>query len=331
MLELPGPGCGLASFQLFDERSDIQAEDANQSQYSMPESKILQQHQAKRHNTDDVNWSICSNAFFVTGCTIYLITALWDLHIYSQPNGVEDLHAVLGTPQYILYKGLWIVAPLVYFLNSSIDVRWAMIVRERVAREKKRSLRRSHLEAKLNATPQHHTRKRFRINTVLKRPRKLVRRMRKHIGHRRQVGASSFFGLAALLSIIAELFGLLVTEANINQDSKDTLAVWVGWLESGSIHICLVSACLALWVSPWKISENNAVEPISVKTPWNSSIETLETLGDVLFGAAAIVDVCLQNSTFDDGIYWWPVLSATLCFFDSLFYLIGDIATLYNE
>jgi hypothetical protein len=65
--------------------------------------------------------------------------------------------------------------------------------------------------------------------------------------------------------------------------------------------------------------------------PWYSRTESLETLGDVFFGVAAMVDVCLCDSTLDDGIYWWPVVSAVLWFMDALFYLRGDFATLYKE
>lgn len=333
-MEQGTPGNELTSFHLFHECPYERVEDDCQSQYSTTDSQIPQpQQQTKTPDDDDLRWSIYSNIFFVTGCAIYLIVTSWDLIIHTQSDSADDLRTVLNTPQYIIYQLLWVTAPFVYLLNSYIDVRWASIARERDARGKEQKLRKLHLESILNTAPQGHSRKRLRINAVLKRPQKLLRRMRKHIGHRRQVGAASFFGFAALLSIVAALLGLLGTETAISQDTNNTLSVWVGWLESGSVHVCLVSACLALWKSPWKSPADNVVvaEPVVVNTGWYFRPESLETLGDVFFGAAAIVDVCLQNSTLDDGIYWWPVFSAILCLFDSLFYLISDIVTLYKD
>jgi hypothetical protein len=337
MMEQGAPDYELKSFQLAaDEHQYVEPDDDYQSQYATTDSQILmeQQQQTKSHD-DDVHWSIRSNAFFVTGGIVYLIATSWDWSIYSQPNNGDDLHTVLNTPQYIFYQWLWVMGPFVYLLNSFIDVRWALLVRERLAGEKDRELRRSHLEAILNTTPttrDHPTRTRLRINAVLKRPKNLLRRMRKHIGHRRQLGAASTFGIAAALSVIAALLGLVVTESSVNQDSKDIMAIWVGWLESGSIHMYFVSACLALWKSPWRNMDNHdVVEPANVNTPWYSRTESLETLGDVFFGIAAMVDVCLQDSTLDDGIYWWPVVSAVLWLVDALFYLRGDFTTLYKE
>jgi hypothetical protein len=332
--------------QYVEANDDVDDDDDYQTQYSTADSQLLHQQQQAASHDADVHWSIRSNAFFVTGGIIYLMATSWDWSIYSRPaEQVENLHNVLNTPQYIFYQFLWIMGPFVYLLNSFIDVKWALLQRERDAVEKDREFRRSHLEAILNTAPSpdqpHHKQtRRLRINAVLKRPKNLLRRMRKHIGHRRQLGAATTFGVAAGLSVVAALLGLFVTDGSdnlISQDSKDILSIWVSWLESGSIHMYLVSAALALWRSPWKSSSSDAnavtivVEPITVLTPWYSRTESLETLGDMFFGIAAMVDVCLCDSTLDDGIYWWPVVSAVLWLVDALFYLRGDFATLYKE
>ena len=323
--------------------------------YATTDSQLLhhqqQQAVASASHDDDVHWSIRSNIFFVTGGLIYLIATSWDWNIYSlPPEQVEDLHNVLNMPQYVFYQLLWIMGPFVYLLNSFIDVKWALLQRARDAQEKEREVRRSHLEAILNTSPPHHhttNKRRLRINAVLQRPKNLLRRMRKHIGHRRQLGAATTFGIAAAFSVIAALLGLFVTDGSesISQDSKDMIAIWVGWLESASIHMYLVSAMLALWRSPWKSGADSSssstapsassatMEPIYMGhlIPWYSRTESLETLGDIFFGVAAMVDVFLCDSTLDDGIYWWPVVSAVLWFMDALFYLRGDFATLYKE
>ena len=378
------PEYELQSFQLTAEEQRQQQQQqqlqyvandySDDDEYSSADSQLLQQQAnaaaAIISHDADVHWSIRSNAFFVTGGLIYLIATSWDWNIYSTPyeakGVIDDLHNVLNTPQYIFYQLLWIMGPFVYLLNSFIDVKWALLQRERDAQEKEHressSLRRSHLEAILmntNSSVEHplhqqnssqRKRHHLRINAVLKRPKTLLRRMRKHIGHRRQLGAATTFGIAAGLSVIAALLGLLVTDGSdsiVSQDSKDMLSIWVGWLESGSIHMYLVSAMLALWRSPWKSSGTGTSTDSSTatilaansavivnndnNTPWYSRTESLETLGDIFFGIAAMVDVGLCDSTLDDGIYWWPVVSAVLWLVDALFYLRGDFATLYKE
>ncbi len=68
-----------------------------------------------------------------------------------------------------------------------------------------------------------------------------------------------------------------------------------------------------------------------VGVPWYSNVESLETLGDVFFGTASLIDVVLQDVTVDDGILWLPILSAVLWTVDALLYLRGDFASLYKD
>lgn len=76
---------------------------------------------------DDVFWSIFSNAFFLGGGLCYIIASSWDL----------SLSKTGSDPQYMfLYYSLYVLGPLVYLLNSSIDVIWA--VRTEQANKKRR-------------------------------------------------------------------------------------------------------------------------------------------------------------------------------------------------
>jgi hypothetical protein len=73
---------------------------------------------------EDVNWPILSNATFVMGGLLQLALSSWDYLINKQ-------HLSLNQHQYFFYNLLCIAGPLVYFLNSVIDVRRVWTIRER--------------------------------------------------------------------------------------------------------------------------------------------------------------------------------------------------------
>lgn len=273
---------------------------------------------------DDIDWSILSNAFFVAGGFIYVIGTTWDYAMYSAAANPEylDVHSVLKIQEYVIYQGVWIMGPLVYFLNSVIDVKWALIVRERDSRRK-------HLEKLLIEIPDT-PRRRGRIKAALMRPKILLSRMRKHIGHRRQLGAATTFGMGALLGLIAAVCSLLATDTSLGQGGGDYLSNWAATLESASVHMYLVSAIFALWRNP-SVNGSPMVGSAVVGVPWYSNVESLETLGDVFFGAASFIDVVLQDVSADDGILWLPIISSVLWTVDALLYLRGDFASLYKD
>ena len=64
---------------------------------------------------------------------------------------------------------------------------------------------------------------------------------------------------------------------------------------------------------------------------WYSNVENLETLGDIFFGVASMIDVLLCDVSIDDGILLLPILSACLWTVDALLYLRGDFAMLYQH
>lgn len=308
------------------------------------------------HNDDDVDWSILSNAFFVAGGLVYIIGTSWDYAIYvsqqdnDNPN-YFDLHTVLSTTsQYVVYQSIWVLGPTIYFANAVIDVKWALIVRNRDAR-------RRHLKKLLLDIPnidnddddnnngatiissgktkkKRSTRSRLKAAAIILRPKVLLNRMRRHIGHRRQLSAATTFGMGAFLGILAAICSILVTDSPIgqtNENVRSALSYWSSLLESSSIHMYFVSAIFALWQSPWTIKRASVVVAASTGLPWYSNVENLETLGDVFFGAASMIDVILCDVSIDDGILLLPILSACLWTVDALFYLRGDFAVLYQH
>ena len=276
---------------------------------------------------DDVDWSILSNAFFVAGGFIYVIGTTWDYAMFSSSTDPDnlDLHSILHVHEYFIYQAVWIMGPLVYFMNSVIDVKWALIVKER-------NSRRRHLEKLLIETPdtpsKRNRRGRIKAALQLMRPKIFLNRIRRHIGHRRQLGAATTFGMAALLGIIAAVCSLLASDTSLGQGETNSVSDWASTLESASVHMYLISAIFALWRSPSEFFSSKVSESTA---PWYSNVEILETFGDATFGMAALIDVVLQDNTIDDGIFWLPVISAVLWTVDALLYLRGDFASLYKD
>ena len=87
----------------------------------------------------------------------------------------------------------------------------------------------------------------------------------------------------------------------------------------------------ALWKTTgvWK----NAIAALWNKDGirWYNNPTSLFTLGDILFGIAAINDAILTDSALDDGYYSLPILSAILWTIDALLYTRGDICVFRLE
>lgn len=322
---------------------------------------ITQNNNRWTSHDDDVDWSILSNAFFVAGGLVYIIGTSWDYAIYNNERGNIDinaellnLHTILSTSQYIVYQSIWVLGPTIYFANAVIDVKWALIVRNRDAR--RRHLKKLLLDIPniidnddndndngvntINGTGKKKmkkkrttTRSRLKAAAIILRPKVLLNRMRRHIGHRRQLSAATAFGMGAFLGILAAVCNILVTDSSLgeNEDVGSTLSYKSSLLESASIHMYLVSAIFALWQSPWATKRASVVVASSTGLPWYSNVENLETLGDVFFGVASMIDVLLCDVSIDDGILLLPILSACLWTVDALLYLRGDFAMLYQH
>jgi hypothetical protein len=282
----------------------------------------------------DAVWSILSNAFFVSGGFVYLLGASWSYAIYSKTDDPDnlDLRAVLSALAYTIYQAIWILGPLIYFLNSIIDVKWALIVKARKA------ARKSYLEKLKAETPA--TRDQSGTGGgLLSNLRRLIKR---NVGSRRSLGAASTFGLGALMGLLAAVLGLKATDISLSQGKIDSLYAWAATLGSGSVHLYLVSAILSLWKPPsaWLAmcnpssaggTGNVAAGSTVAGIPWYSNPRILFNYGDVLFGSAAVIDVCLADASIDDGFLSLPVASSLLWTVDALLYLRGDICTFYPQ
>jgi hypothetical protein len=185
---------------------------------------------------EDVNWSIRSNTTFVMGGLLQLALSSWDYIINKQ-------NLSLNQQQYFLYNLLCIAGPLVYFLNSVIDVRRVLTVRER--RRKLFDHKSQHRSSedgcewsgrleKITATiptnttttsgdksRRGHIGLRLRLLFIARKLRHwqhqvvttivavlttIFQRSTIHaFGHRRELGAAATFGIAALLSVIGVL------------------------------------------------------------------------------------------------------------------------------
>jgi hypothetical protein len=347
--------------------------------------------QPQEDDFDDTAWSIYSNTYFLSGGIFYLIATSWDYGIFHSSRDISISEALTLT-QRVLYEFLWFMGPLTYLLNSVIDVRWALKIRKRDARRRelekllvgKKRPQKAHgnedeveeggmeitrheqkaigsesqenyfsLRIEQSATPK----RKHRLRGIFSPTKKIFHRMRKHMGHRRELAAAVTFGIAAALSVTGAICYLVSTQgefsfvihssrSSIAVIDSDVLASWAGNLEKASIHMYLVSAVFALWRNPCKrpggdggvSSENydNSSDSMTwiqakiilpISRPFND-VDSMETVGDIFFGLASVVDVILEDSTLDDNVLWWPIVSAFLWTLDALFYLRGDFVSL---
>ena len=161
--------------------------------------------------TEDRYWSIFSNSFFVAGGFFSLVGNSWDYVLNKKIGNVEDLNYYLARWHYVTYRCLTILWPTIFLLNSIIDVKWALVVRERSERNKpwKRFVHKI-----LNDPTQGRKRDSLMLNTALVVPQTLIRRTRNHIGHRRQLSAATAFGFSALFSVAAAVLSVIMTDTS---------------------------------------------------------------------------------------------------------------------
>jgi hypothetical protein len=251
---------------------------------------------------EDVRWSLFSNAFFLGGGVFYILSALWDWPLLVPTDGYRK-H---------IYNMVWAIGPFIYVLNGMVDLVWSIKVRQREQRRKylTKLLRNEaqHPEARSSLAVQ--KRKRIRV-------KKIFKRMKRHVGHRRQVSAAMSFVIAAIFSFAA------------------VLADWTGYVSASdmydniSVHVYLISAIFALCGRKKLELQRNVIGRWWPCPMLCASSELLETLGDAFFGIGSMFDVVLADMTFDDNVLWWPVLSSCLWLGDALLYLRGDFVTLY--
>lgn len=216
---------------------------------------------------------VFSNVLFVLGGFFYIIATSFNYAAYSKTT-VNSFLTLLG--------------PLVYFLNSIVDVKWALLLRER--------------DKQVLALHQ------LRSNGG---------------GSRRSLWAAFTFGVAAVFGLTAALSNSLAA----HEDEKYLLSVTAFDLDVASSHIYLLSAVFALWRS--SLLDNNAAEEriSNDNLSWHSNPRILFNFGDIIFGVAALIDVCLVDVSFDDSYLSIPIVTSILWTVDALLYMRGDIVS----
>lgn len=223
------------------------------------------------NNQNDSLLCVFSNVLFVLGGFFYIIATYFDYAAYSKTT-VNSYLTVLG--------------PLVYFFNSIVDVKWALLLRER----------------DMQVLALH----RLRSNRG---------------GSRRSLWAAFTFGVAAVFGLIAALSSSLAA----HEDESYLLSTIAFDLDVASSHIYLLSAVFALWRSS-SLDNNTAEEMIrNDSIAWHSNPRILFNFGDIIFGVAVLIDVCLVDVSFDDLYLSIPIFTSILWTVDALLYMRGDI------
>lgn len=268
---------------------------------------------------DDSLFCILSNILFISGGIFYITASSWDYSLYAyaaSPDDDVDITTILSHLTYLIYQTLWILAPFIYFLNSIVDVKWALRTKRRYRKRR---------DAEKLANPRLAG---IKETNILK---EIYRQMRKNVGSRRTLGAASTFGLGAFAGLVSALLSTRAANTTLGSNVSDTLYTQADWAGSASVHIYLLSAICALWktTKAWKLAVTALWNKDGIK--WYNNHTSLFTLGDILFGIAAINDTILVDSALDDGYYSLPILSAILWTTDALLYTRGDICVFRLE
>lgn len=335
-INMPSPQAACASFEIEQRSAPQDAPLTPRGITGNASSALLSNiaEESKTHTDDpysDVTWSILSNAFFVSGGMLYIVGSAWDWKLQgaSVDEGMQQL----------LYKSIYVLGPLVYLLNAVVDVAWA------VKSNKKNKQRRAMVNPRFSGqntvdavssddkaaeiaanmsllegkeADLAHGRPTGARKNLKIRPEKIVRRLRRHFGHRRELSAATAFGIAAVLALAAAIIDLL-------QPYNDQT---VGQLFGVSVHMYLVSAIFSMPCGRKGAASSDA--PDATKLRCQENAESLETFGDAFFGIASIVDVILFDFHFDDDILAWGVVASSLWLADALLYLRSDFVTLYD-
>lgn len=235
---------------------------------------------------EELWWSMTSNLFFIAGSISYVILAFW-----------EDVPAFT----YSVVVGLVVewAGPIIYMVNSTIDVYFAHFLATKAKTQRQLSRR------LLGMPPKKKARGSLMTNSLKK--------IRKHAAHRRSLMAALTFGLAAFLAVIDLCFYYFG-----NYEKTIIIGSDRGIADALSVHMYLVSAAFAVTGR----RERPRTWQFSLLHPDN-----LEDLGDLFFLIGSLVDVVLCDYHFDDNTSFWSTLSSFLWFFDACFYLRSDLLT----
>jgi hypothetical protein len=255
------------------------------------------------HYQEDLFWSFLSDSFFVVGGMVYVTLSIWDYFDWDAYS--------------LLYKSLMIMGPLVYLVNSIIDIMWANHVRKRnKVKSRLRQLwsdscsKDSILDG--TACQNNHT----CINQAVLAPQKFAfsslvvatyKKIRRHAAHRRTFLAAITFGAAALIAFVAVLID------SSHEDEDNPIADYCNHI---SVHAYLLSAVISVTgkrTRPW-LAQRSCLD----------NHETLEDLGDILFFIGSLLDDILIDANLEDSVAYMPLLSSLLWLLDACFYILSD-------
>ena len=270
----------------------------------------------------DLAWSLLSNSLFLIGGTCYVILSAWDI---IQPREATK-HTFW---QHVGYVTISWIGPLVYLVNSVIDIYWAKDLR-RTEKRRKRQFGTSRkppptptqqqnqsvpavvIEGDFKATLE---RRPSRVSVGTSFVREKIRSVRKYAAHRRGLLAAASFGLAAFFAVVdmgVQTFG--------NYDHWMMQSTDTGLFDFLSIHWYVMSAFFAVC--------GQRTRPRICTWCFLTDPDNLEDLGDMFFLVGSLFDAVLCDMSFDnnsDG--FWDSVSSALWFFDACFYLRSDFCT----
>ncbi|GKY99451.1 hypothetical protein MPSEU_000899600 [Mayamaea pseudoterrestris] len=241
-----------------------------------------------QQSEQDLFWSFLSDSFFILGGGLYIIIAIWDAS--QQP------------PQTLLYILLNIMAPLVYLLNSIVDVEWAYRVKKRLGTRRAVTETWNDWRLLLDGDDECTTDGQEGGDsgcTVW------YQRLRKHSAHRRTIVSAITFGIAAV-------FGLLAVLMEYRNERLASAS------DSISVNVYILSAvlsCSGKRTRPWLQTSSFYI----MDDP-----ERLEDFGDLLFLVGSLVDGFISILQLDEHDPRWDVFSSALWCIDACFYLRSD-------
>jgi hypothetical protein len=233
-----------------------------------------------------------------------LIGSLWEYASYHS-NDTPIISTVAAVTKqkslHSIFQLLRIFGPVIYLRNSADDLKCELIDSDRIHDDVGKYARRR------NGGTRSRNHRAQEVATFLCCRQTLI--------------SATTVGIAALLSVVSAICKLLFLSSDENAPiGWDKMGGVVAMLECASVHMYLLSAIFTLWRGRGR--GRGASE---ASTPWYSNIGSIETLGDAFFGAASIVDVCLQHSNILGGIqiHCWCVVSSLLWTTSSWFYVLA--------
>jgi hypothetical protein len=239
--------------------------------------------------TRDLAWSFLSDYFFFVGGMCYVILATWDI---IQEDGPQK---IVGKRS---YNTIEIVGPVVYLINSVIDVHWAKDLRNL----KKKRLREQQQQQQQLCSPRPRRRKKSRRAKI-----------RKFAAHRRGLFAAYSFGLAAFFGFVD-----IMIATYGNYDSTMIAGSDRGWWDFFSVHFYFLSAVFS-------VCGQRSRPPTCSWLDWINDQDELEDLGDLLFLLGSLFDCILCDLHYDDQFgSLFNMISSLLWLADACLYLRSD-------